>query len=547
MEVDLLLKFFEKSPVAFACYQAILDERHLPCDCAYIKVNAAFEKLTGLAAENIINKRFSEVFPADSGNENGGIEKWQKAFSQTLAGIDDVSLDFHLCGIGKWVRVNAFLIGEGKFACIFKDISEEHKLNFEMRIVEKESNMFQKALEDKNKLIEMIMDNVPVGIWMTGEKPHNIFMNKYVRDNFNLLPEEKEVCRMTDRSVLRQSGALHHEEMITFKDGKKHILETVKTKIEMMGGRGSAILGTGLDITDRKRAEEALRISEKRYRFLTENTSDVIWVVNVRENRYAYVSPSVFQLRGFTPEEAMAQSIAESVTPESLLKLHKVLPRRLKAFLKNPVQSNTTIIEVQQPCKNGEIVWVEMSVKLQYNEEGAIEAIGVSRNVGERKKTESEVLFLSYHDQLTGLYNRRFYEEEMKRINNLRNHPITLVMADLDDLKRANDSYGHAAGDELLKAFADVLRKECRSDDIIARIGGDEFIILLPKSDYSEGEKIVRRVNAEIAKRHTDQVPLSVSFGWQTKHKKEEGFDLIFKQAEDMMYNHKNVRVSGIR
>ena len=102
--------------------------------------------------------------------------------------------------------------------------------------------------------------------------------------------------------------------------------------------------------------------------------------------------------------------------------------------------------------------------------------------------------YLSYHDQLTGLYNRRFFEEELKRLDVERNFPMTIVMADVNGLKLINDSFGHAIGDELLKKVAEVMIKGCRADDIIARLGGDEFVILLPKTDAYETEQIVKRI-----------------------------------------------------
>ena len=121
------------------------------------------------------------------------------------------------------------------------------------------------------------------------------------------------------------------------------------------------------------------------------------------------------QLRGFTAEEAMSQRLDEALTPESYAIAMRIIAREVKAFIENPKAPNYLITEIQQPCKNGNIIWVEMSTKLRYNSDGVLELVGVSRSIEERKKSEREVLYLSYHDQLTGLYNRRFYEEELSR------------------------------------------------------------------------------------------------------------------------------------
>jgi len=171
---------------------------------------------------------------------------------------------------------------------------------------------------------------------------------------------------------------------------------------------------------------------------------------------------------------------------------------------------------------------------------GVKQFVTVFEDITERKKVEKQTLYLSFHDQLTGLYNRRFYEEELKRTDVPRNLPISIIMADLDDLKLTNDTFGHQAGDELLKALANVLKNVCRKDEIVARIGGDEFVILLPKTGSQGAEKLVERIKSEISKNEVSGVNLSVSFGWHTKNMENELFENVFKQAEDMMYHQKN-------
>ena len=143
--------------------------------------------------------------------------------------------------------------------------------------------------------------------------------------------------------------------------------------------------------------------------------------------------------------------------------------------------------------KDNTIRWVEInSVLIEWD--GKAATINFQTDITDRKKSEEELLYLSYHDQLTGLYNRRFYEEELKRLDTKRNLPLTIVMADVNGLKLINDSLGHFKGDELLKTVAEVMTKGCRTDDIIARLGGDEFVILLPKTDNRETEQIIQRI-----------------------------------------------------
>ncbi len=181
------------------------------------------------------------------------------------------------------------------------------------------------------------------------------------------------------------------------------------------------------------------------------------------------------------------------------------------------------------------------------NADGDIEIIGVSRNIEHRKKAEKDMFYLSYHDHLTGLYNHRFYEEELNRIDTERNLPIALIMADVNGLKLTNDAFGHEAGDFILKSIADIIKSECRADEIIARIGGDEFVILLPRTGQSDVHKLITRFTSAISKIKTENTLLSASFGFAIKQTVAQDMKNIFKEAEDQMYRNKLSESSGIR
>ena len=160
-------------------------------------------------------------------------------------------------------------------------------------------------------------------------------------------------------------------------------------------------------------------------------------------------------------------------------------------------------------------------------------------DISERKRAEEEILYLSYHDQLTGLYNRRFYQEEVKRLDTARNLPLTIAMGDVNGLKLINDSFGHSAGNELLQKAADAMRKSCRADDIIARFGGDEFVILLPQTDGPQAQKIIERIRGLAEEEKVESINISISFGYETKYKEDESTASVLKKAEEYMYRKK--------
>ena len=160
----------------------------------------------------------------------------------------------------------------------------------------------------------------------------------------------------------------------------------------------------------------------------------------------------------------------------------------------------------------------------------ALEALAIERN---------RLEYLSFHDSLTGLYNRMFFEEELRRLDTDRNLPISIIVGDMNGLKLTNDIFGHDAGDQLLIKLAEVLKKVCRADDIIARVGGDEFSILLPKTSNEEAKGIIKRVQDEFSKEKVEAIRGSISMGCATKFSAEQDIFQIAKSAEDLMYSAK--------
>ncbi len=184
--------------------------------------------------------------------------------------------------------------------------------------------------------------------------------------------------------------------------------------------------------------------------------------------------------------------------------------------------------------------WHEGSITPVFADDGSLRYfVGVSRDITEQKQAEDDIEYLSFHDALTGLYNRRFYEEELRRLDVERNLRVTLLMIDVNGLKLTNDAFGHAAGDELLKAVAKVLQATCRADDIAARIGGDEFAVLLSKTDEEETLRLTLRIREAMSSETVAGLPLSVSSGWATKTDPLTDIDDVFKEAEDHMYREK--------
>jgi len=151
------------------------------------------------------------------------------------------------------------------------------------------------------------------------------------------------------------------------------------------------------------------------------------------------------------------------------------------------------------------------------------------------------VKYLSFHDQLTGLYNRHYFVNELKRLENSRLYPIAIISADMDGLKEINDSKGHAEGDRYLQDCAAVLNKSIRGYDLIARIGGDEFVMVLPETNEKAGEEAISRINNSINQHNekNNDLPLSISMGVAICEEKGCSLEETYHQADRLMYQNK--------
>ena len=216
--------------------------------------------------------------------------------------------------------------------------------------------------------------------------------------------------------------------------------------------------------------------------------------------------------------------------------------KNIKHLFDNDVKVHEGEIKIK--TKSGETrTWDFYSSSLGTLPDGRKTLLSVATDVTERRELKQRLIDLSFHDELTGLYNRRFYAEELKRLNTKRNYPLTLLMGDVNGLKQINDTFGHLAGDLLLTTAANVIKKICRQDDIVVRLGGDEFMIVLPKTTSKEAEYLANRITKELSTHSVESINVSISFGWASITGKNTSTEKVFIEAESAMYKNKSKKI----
>lgn len=288
-----------------------------------------------------------------------------------------------------------------------------------------------------------------------------------------------------------------------------------------------------------------LECSHRNLERIMKSVGDGIIVVDL-DMKVTMLNHVAEKITGWTSDEAVGQSF------NGVFKLSHENP---EYQILNPVEevfrtdhsyklSNHAIIT----DRYGNTFNIEDSATPVKDTEGVtIGVVSIFRDISERKAQEARIEYLSYHDQLTGLYNRRYFVEELKRLDGRRHYPLSIIMGDINSLKMINDAFGHLAGDGLIYATGKILKKCARPADVSARWGGDEFVLLLPNTDEATAEKIVERMNQAVAMASVDLGILSVAFGWDTKNILTEDVMAVFKTAENRMYKNKLLMKPQVR
>ncbi|HKL41565.1 MAG TPA: HD domain-containing phosphohydrolase [Clostridia bacterium] len=291
------------------------------------------------------------------------------------------------------------------------------------------------------------------------------------------------------------------------------------------------------DITDRKKIENDLFLKKEQFKTTLLSLGEGV-ISTDAFGTIVMMNKVAANLTGWNPAKAIRKSINEVFIIKNEIDDKIITDLIRKVLVSNKIISlsdHTYLIS-----KSENVLPIEVTASPIKDQNSYITGVVIVFNdISERREREKQIKYLSFHDALTGLYNRRYLVESMKRLDVKRNLPLSIILLDVNGLKLTNDAFGHEAGDQLLIKVSKILKTVCRADDIIGRIGGDEFIIILPKTSKTVVKSIKERILQESNYVEDSDVVISLAIGYATKTSLDTDINDIRIKADNRMYKNK--------
>ncbi|CEQ29760.1 sensory box-containing diguanylate cyclase [[Clostridium] sordellii] len=395
-------------------------------------------------------------------------------------------------------------------------------------------------------LMDLIFDTLSFPMWIKNEDGVFLKINKKFKNTFiDRDLTQDDIIGKLNKDIFEEDLAKeydeNHKKVVELKqpmvfEGKTKNKSVMSYLTPILDENENIIVITGVikDTTETKNYQQSLINQNTLLETIINTIPDIIFYKD-KQSRYLGGNKAFFEgFFGKKKSEVIGRNDFELHQDKEVA---KAFIERDQEILKNKEDKYT---EINILNKDDKILYLESVKTPLINEKGeAWGIVGVARDMTKRKELEDMLTQMSYTDKLTGLYNRAYFEEQINKLDDNEYYPLTLIMGDLNGLKAVNDNLGHLEGDKLLVEIAKVLKGSCRKEDLVFRWGGDEFIILLPNSDYKLGKEICNRIQLNCKNTDKTPIPLSISLGVSTKINKQKDIDEILKEAEDMMYIEK--------
>jgi diguanylate cyclase len=388
---------------------------------------------------------------------------------------------------------------------------------------------------DSSFIYEMINKGYEIEVGLSAKTANGLTPRQLFGDVFGKQIEKHYLDCITAKKPI-----VYEEELILL--GERKVWQTLLSPI-MDGDSVIQIVGSSRNITKLKEWEDEVARQRQLFKVTLHSIGDAV-ITTDTENRIVMLNKAAEELTEWSQEEATGRFLCEVMT----------IANEKKDGLLDYSADQTQMDGNQQreykilTSRNGNKKIISSSEAFIKDESANILGLViVFRDVTEEKQKEAEVRYLGYHDKLTGLHNRTYFEEVLNRLDSKTYLPLGIIMGDCNGLKMVNDVFGHEEGDKLLKHIGDIFKSICGDDGIIARVGGDEFAIILPCTSLERINFIISSIKQMCEIRNSDPIIPSIALGASIKTDSNEDIKKVYKLAEDRMYNNKLVESKSMR
>ncbi|MGZ5202895.1 MAG: sensor domain-containing protein, partial [Telluria sp.] len=496
--------------------------------------NRACEKLAGYSAAEMRGRTLHQLVEFEDSHAPG---------LSLRAMVDSDSVGNLVCADGRRLPVRVTVAPQS--------LDVEQPGSFSVIVVPRAGTAPSRYSLIQDLPVNDIIEGLPCVFYVIDQSCRLLLWNHQLEDALEMASEELPTVEVkyffdeAERAEIVQKildafehGSSHHEAEVIGRHGKRtsFLFHCARTSL----GSLPCVVGTGLDITSRKRTEHILRVRERA--IYASVNAIVITCCEGLENRIEYVNPAFERITGYSLAEIKGRDPRfmriEGCDVEEQRRIHEALQRResVRAVLRNA-------------RKNGEVFWNDLRIDPVMNAEGEVtHFVAVINDVTEARHYERRLHHLAHHDPLTGLANRTLLQERLRQAIHLavRNHRVgALAFLDLDNFKHVNDNLGHDVGDAVLRETAARLRANMREEDTVARVGGDEFVLVIcdqnsPEQVVDLVERIRRSVGSPVEV-DGKEVVVGTSIGVALFPRDGNTVDKVMRAADAAMYHAKSL------
>ncbi|MBN2261053.1 MAG: PAS domain S-box protein [Clostridiales bacterium] len=509
----------------------------------FMSLNPKMSEILGYSDSELINMTYKDVTADEDMDESS------KYMSALIEGeIKQVDLEkrfIRKSGEKIWGRASVSLVKDSKgmpyyFSVILSDITE--RKNMELLLKRSEERL--KRAQEIAMVGDWELDLEARRIWGSDES-FKIYGLENIDNNIPYF-SVRDMVVDEDRSKLNDvlddalKGIRDYDIEFKIKKSNSQDISIIHSQAVVLrdeNGKPVRVNGIVEDITQRKTYEEALKKSALMLKASIESPKETM--VSSVDCAYKYL------FFNKAHESMMSHTYGKKIEvgDKVLEKIPFEADRICVEENFSQAMAGISHATIQSYGEQNQYYFETFYNPIYDEDEKIIGATAFARNITDRIESENKIKYLSYHDVLTGLYNRTFYLEELNRLDTPRQLPISIINADINGLKLINDMFGHTKGDELIQSIGNAIKNACRKEDIVARLGGDEFSIILPNTDHDTAEKICKRIYEMCEKLEDESGSMifkkSLSVGCDTKIDESESLVEISNKAEEMMYKHK--------